>query len=36
MGNYHDDTMEILADKGNGNYAYIDSLLEAKRLWSKR
>ncbi|CAK8721478.1 von Willebrand factor type A domain-containing protein [Candidatus Electrothrix laxa] len=26
MGNYHDDTMEVLADKGNGNYAYIDSL----------
>ena len=31
-GNYHDDTMEILADKGNGNYAYIDSLLEAKKV----
>ncbi len=30
MGNYHDDTMEILADKGNGNYSYIDSLLEAQ------
>ncbi len=32
MGNYHDDTMEILADKGNGNYAYIDTLLEAKKV----
>lgn len=32
MGNYHDDTMEILADNGNGNYAYIDSLLEAKKV----
>ncbi len=32
MGNYHDDTMEVLADKGNGNYAYIDSLLEAKKV----
>lgn len=32
MGNYHDDTMEILADKGDGNYAYIDSLLEAKKV----
>ncbi len=32
MGNYHDDTMEILADKGNGNYAYIDNLLEAKKV----
>ncbi len=34
-GNYHDDTMEILADKGNGNYAYIDSLLEAKKVLIK-
>ena len=35
MGNYHDDTMEILADKGNGNYAYIDNLLEAKKVLVK-
>ena len=35
MGNYHDDTMEVLADKGNGNYAYIDSLLEAKKVMVK-
>ncbi len=35
MGNYHDDTMEILADKGNGNYSYIDSLLEAKKVLIK-
>ncbi len=35
VGNYHDDTMEILADKGNGNYAYIDSLLEAKKVMVK-
>ena len=34
-GNYHDDTMEILADRGNGNYAYIDSLLEAKKVLVK-
>ncbi len=33
--NYQDDTMEILADKGNGNYAYIDSLLEAKKVLIK-
>jgi Ca-activated chloride channel family protein len=33
--NYHDDTMEILADKGNGNYAYIDSLLEANKVLVK-
>lgn len=30
-GNYKDSTMEKLADKGNGNYAYIDSLLEARK-----
>jgi Ca-activated chloride channel family protein len=35
MGNYRDDTMEILADKGNGNYAYIDSLLEAEKVLVK-
>ena len=32
MGNYKDSKMEILADKGNGNYAYIDNLLEAKKV----
>lgn len=32
MGNYHDDTMEILADRGNGNYGYIDNLLEAEKV----
>jgi Ca-activated chloride channel family protein len=32
MGNYKDSTMERLADKGNGNYAYIDSLLEARKV----
>lgn len=35
MGNYHDDTLEILADKGNGNYGYIDNLLEAKKVLVK-
>ena len=35
MGNYHDDTMEILADKGNGNYACIDSLLQAEKVMVK-
>lgn len=29
MGNYKDSKMELLADCGNGNYAYIDSLKEA-------
>ncbi|HLO61534.1 MAG TPA: von Willebrand factor type A domain-containing protein [Azonexus sp.] len=32
MGNYKDSKMVELADKGNGNYAYIDSLLEAKKV----
>jgi Ca-activated chloride channel homolog len=31
-GNLKDSTMEKLADKGNGNYAYLDSLHEAKRV----
>ncbi|RZK18552.1 MAG: DUF3520 domain-containing protein, partial [Flavobacterium sp.] len=33
MGNYKDSKMEQLADKGNGNYAYIDSLKEAKKVF---
>jgi len=32
MGNIKDNKMEILADKGNGNYAYIDNLLEAQKV----
>ncbi len=32
MYNIRDDNMERLADCGNGNYAYIDSLLEAKKV----
>jgi Ca-activated chloride channel homolog len=31
-GNLNDAVMEQLADKGNGNYAYIDNLLEAKKV----
>ncbi|MCK6531506.1 MAG: von Willebrand factor type A domain-containing protein [Polyangiaceae bacterium] len=31
-GNFNDSTMEKLADKGNGNYAYIDTLNEAKKV----
>ena len=31
MGNIKDSMLEQLADKGNGNYAYIDSLAEAKK-----
>jgi secreted protein with Ig-like and vWFA domain len=36
MGNTKDDTMELLADKGNGNYAYIDSLSEARKALSEQ
>ncbi len=32
MGNYKDSKMEVLADKGNGNYAYIDTILEAQKV----
>jgi Ca-activated chloride channel homolog len=32
MGNYKDSKMEKLADMGNGNAAYIDSILEAKKV----
>ncbi len=35
MGNYKDSKMEILANKGNGNYAYIDNIQEANRFLSK-
>jgi Ca-activated chloride channel family protein len=32
MGNLKDNKMEALADNGNGNYAYIDTVLEAKKV----
>ncbi|MBK9737488.1 MAG: VWA domain-containing protein [Saprospiraceae bacterium] len=32
MGNYKDDKMQILADKGNGNHAYIDDMQEAVKV----
>jgi Ca-activated chloride channel homolog len=32
MGNYKDAKMEKLADKGNGNHAYIDNEMEAKKV----
>ncbi|WP_461788597.1 vWA domain-containing protein [Pedobacter sp.] len=32
MGNYKDSKMEVLADKGNGNYAYIDDINEARKV----
>ena len=35
MGNYKDSKLEKLADKGNGNYAYIDNMQEANRFLGK-
>ncbi len=32
MGNYKDSKMQKMADKGNGNHAYIDGLNEAKKV----
>jgi len=32
MGNFKDSTLEKLADRGNGNYAYIDTIQEAKKV----
>ncbi len=33
MGNLKDSTLEKLADKGNGNYSYIDTLREANKVF---
>ena len=35
MGNYNDVLMEQLANKGNGSYAYVDTLKEAKRIFKE-
>lgn len=35
MGNYKDSKLETLANKGNGNYAYIDNIQEANRFLNK-
>jgi Ca-activated chloride channel family protein len=35
MGNYNDVMMEKLADKGDGNYSYVDTLNEATRIFRK-
>ncbi len=32
MGNYKDNRMQVLAEKGNGNHAYIDNMQEANRV----
>jgi Ca-activated chloride channel homolog len=36
MGNYKDETMEQLADKGDGNNFYIDSVEQAKRVFQEQ
>jgi Ca-activated chloride channel family protein len=33
MGNFNDVLMEQLADKGNGNYAYVDTIEQAEKLF---
>ncbi|MBN9384891.1 MAG: VWA domain-containing protein [Chitinophagaceae bacterium] len=35
MGNYQDDKMQQLADKGNGNHSYIDNINEARKVLVK-
>lgn len=35
MGNYKDSKLEVLADKGNGNHAYIDSMQEANKIFGQ-
>jgi len=36
MGNYRDDLLERLANRGNGNAFYIDSMKEARRVFETR
>jgi Ca-activated chloride channel family protein len=36
MGNYQDTLMEQLANKGNGNYSYIDSMKEAEKVFGQQ
>lgn len=35
IGNYKDSKLETLADKGNGNHAYIDTMQEAQKVFGK-
>lgn len=35
FGNYKDSKLETLADKGNGNHAYIDTMQEAQKTFGK-
>jgi len=36
MGNYQDTMMEQLANNGNGNYYYVDSIQEARRIFGRQ
>jgi Ca-activated chloride channel family protein len=36
MGNYKDELMEQFANKGNGNHYYVDSLMEARRIFQQQ
>ena len=36
MGNYKDTTMEQLANKGNGNYYYIDTIKESRKVFGEQ
>jgi Ca-activated chloride channel family protein len=36
MGNYQDTMMEQLADQGNGNHYYVDSLMAARRIFQEQ
>jgi len=36
MGNLKDETLEQLANKGNGNYYYVDSLMQARRIFHEQ
>jgi Ca-activated chloride channel family protein len=35
MGNYKDEMMEQFANKGNGNHFYVDSLMQARRVFQE-
>ncbi len=35
MGNYKDSKMEQISNAGNGNYAYIDNIMEAKKVFGE-
>ncbi len=36
MGNYKDDMLETISNAGDGNYGYIDSMTEARKLFVQR